>query len=65
MINRLEDDQEVYKSTIYTVYLDGKTEGELGERLSIARNLLQMGMPAEQVAVATKFSADEVRKLIQ
>ena len=69
MINQLEDAQEVYKSTIYTAYLDGKTEGKAeGEKdktIAIARNLLQMGMPAEQVAVATKLSADEVRMLIQ
>jgi predicted transposase/invertase (TIGR01784 family) len=77
MINQLEDAQEVYKSTIYTAYLDGKIEGKIegeiegeikGEKnkaIAIARNLLQMGMSAEQVAVATKLSADEVRMLIQ
>ena len=69
MIDQLEKAQEVYKSTIHTAYLDGKTEGEAkGEAkkmIEIARNLLKMGIATEVVADATGLSPNEIKKLMQ
>ena len=45
--------------------IEGKIEGAKTKAIDIARELLQMGMPPEQVATATKLAIKEVRKLIQ
>jgi len=75
MINRLEDNQEVYKSIIYTAYLDGKTEGEMigeargeakGEKekaIAIAQSLFGAGMPISEISRHTSMTEDEIRKL--
>jgi len=65
VINQMERAEEIYKEMIYTARIEGEKIGEAKEKLDIARNLLQMGMPVEQVAIATKLTTDEVRKLMQ
>ncbi|MDR2849629.1 MAG: hypothetical protein LBW77_03690 [Verrucomicrobiota bacterium] len=38
-------------------------KGEAGAKLAIARNLLGLGLSAEQVSSATELPVDEIRKL--
>ena len=64
MINQLEESQEIYKSTIYTAYLEGRTEGRTEERRDIARNALQMGMAIADISRLTGIDGEEIRKLI-
>jgi predicted transposase/invertase (TIGR01784 family) len=42
--------------------LEGKLEGRQEEKLSIAKNLYQMGMPVSNIAQATGLSCDEITK---
>ena len=43
----------------------GKAEGEHLGKLETARNLLQMGIPAEKISLATGLPEDEIAKLNQ
>ena len=51
----------MYKDTIYTARREGREEG----RVDIARNLLQMGISLDKIAIVTKLTTDEIRMLTQ
>jgi predicted transposase/invertase (TIGR01784 family) len=42
---------------------EGREEGAMTERLSLARNLLRMNFPAEKIAEATGLSLEEIQSL--
>ena len=42
---------------------EGKAEGESNAKAEVAKNLLEMGMPAETVSKATGLSAEEIAAL--
>jgi len=41
----------------------GKTEGELNKSINIAKKLLEVNMPVEQIAQITELSIDTVMEL--
>ena len=41
----------------------GIEEGKVKEKINIAKNLLNMNMPLEQIAQATEFTVEEIQKL--
>ena len=56
-----------YYSGLYGSYVDGKekgrAEGELSKGLTIARNLLAMGMSWSQIIQATGLTEDQLKQL--
>ena len=42
---------------------EGRLEGKLEEKLEIARNLIKMGMPLDQVSKATGLTSTEIENL--
>ncbi len=50
-------------SRIATAIEKGKTEGLSQGKAEVAKNLLEMGVPAETVAKATGLSAEEIAAL--
>jgi predicted transposase/invertase (TIGR01784 family) len=42
---------------------EGLNEGEKKGRLEVARNLKRIGIPAQQIAMGTGFSLEEIEKL--
>lgn len=43
--------------------MEGKEEGKIEERIEIARNLIEMGLPIENIMKATKLTAEEINNL--
>jgi hypothetical protein len=43
---------------------EGKVEGKYEKSINIAKNLLKMNIPIEQVAQATELPIEEIQKLI-
>ena len=48
---------------LYYAEKKGLAEGEAKARCETAKNLLKMGLPAEQIAQATGLSEEEIIKL--
>lgn len=63
----LQTEREILaeKSRTATALREGHEEGRREERHQIARNLLAMALPIEQIAKATGLSEKEIRKLQQ
>ena len=52
-----------YYSGLYGSYVEGRTEGELSKGLTVARNLLAMGMSWSQIKQATGLTEDQLKQL--
>ena len=67
MIERLEMAEGIYKGTLYAAHFDGKvegiTEGKIKERISIAGNALQMGIPIADISRLVGLSESEIKEL--
>lgn len=48
-----------------TAFNDGKLEGKLEERSTIARNLIKLGLPIPQIAKSTGLSEEEIAEIAQ
>ena len=57
------DGVRVEKSLQYDSYQEGKAEGELSKSLSIAKKLLESGMPEEQVMQFTGLTQEQMGEL--
>jgi predicted transposase/invertase (TIGR01784 family) len=51
------------KGVVDTAYDDGKADGKLEEKLEIARNLKQEGLPIEMIEKVTGLSIEEIKHL--
>ncbi|MDR2796643.1 MAG: hypothetical protein LBB47_08040, partial [Spirochaetaceae bacterium] len=60
---RLEGRQEGEKLGELKGRQEGLNEGEKKGRLEVARNLKRIGIPAQQIALGTGFSLEEIEKL--
>ena len=52
-----------YYSGLYGSYVEGRAEGELYKGLTVARNLLAMGMPWSQIMQITGLTEEELKPL--
>ena len=57
-----EDKEARYKMSSYDFIKD---EGKFEERISIAMELLSLGLPLEQIVTATKLSFEKISELVQ
>lgn len=57
------DGVRVEKSLQHDSFQEGKAEGEQQKSLSIAKNLLKMGMDTKQVAEATGLNEKEIQQI--
>ena len=55
--------EELYQEGRQEGWQEGRQEGEHSRAVTTARNLLLMGMTADQVAKATDLHMEEVQKL--
>ena len=51
------------QSNLATAEDNGRAEGRAAEKIEIARNLLKMGLPSNQIAAATGLTVSEIEKL--
>ena len=52
-----------YYSGLYGSYVEGRTEGELSKGLTVARNLLAIGMSWSQIMQITGLTEEELKPL--
>jgi len=52
-----------YKNTIDYAKAEGKIEGKIEEKVEIAKELKSLGMPFEQISIATKLTIEEIEKI--
>ena len=55
--------KDLRNEAFYEGKIEGKAEGRAEEQITIAKNLLQMHLPTQDIAKATKLSIDEIKKL--
>ena len=51
------------KNSIDTAMAKGKAKGRAEEKLEIAKKLKTLGVPFDQIAIATKLSINQIQKL--
>jgi predicted transposase/invertase (TIGR01784 family) len=60
-----KEDREMYKSVFEEVYTErGVQEGEAKTRVEVAKNLLNMGLPVEQIAQGTGLAENDIKNLL-
>ena len=60
-----KEDRKMYKSVFEEVYTErGVQEGEAKTRVEVAKNLLNMGLPVEQIAQGTGLAENDIKNLL-
>ena len=62
-IKVMRDNIAAYKGAIIEGRIEGKKEGKKEGKIEIAKNMLAMGLSAEQVAKATQLPLDIIKNL--
>ena len=63
--NAYYDAEIVHKKEMNSARYEGRSEGRRENQLEIAKNLLNMSLPVEDVMKATGLSRKEINKLVQ
>ena len=62
-VKALRDERARMRGAFEKGVIQGKNEGKNEKTLEIARNLIDIGMPAEKIADATALSYEEIEKV--